>query len=66
MPTVGDIVPGKEIGKSSTRYIWARCPDCGEERWVPYKPHDPGSSRRCKPCHIKHVSVQFKRPKAER
>jgi ribosomal protein S27E len=60
MPNLGDIVRSKEIGKERGRYIWARCPDCGLERWSFYNPNNPSSIRRCQPCHIRHVGGQFK------
>ncbi len=35
MDNVGDIRKGTEIGyKSSAKYIWHACMDCGKERWV--------------------------------
>ncbi len=34
---VGEIKNGRELGKSVTyRFIWVKCPKCGEERWQQY------------------------------
>jgi hypothetical protein len=34
MPNIGDIILGKQLGKSPYHaYIWADCIDCGKERW---------------------------------
>jgi len=35
---IGDIVRGKDIGKSRSKnlYIYTRCPTCKLERWVDY------------------------------
>jgi predicted RNA-binding Zn-ribbon protein involved in translation (DUF1610 family) len=65
MPNVGDIVPGKQIGLSSSRYVWTQCPDCGEERWVRYRLYDPSPVRRCRSCYIQEAkkgeSISVKR-----
>jgi hypothetical protein len=62
---VGDIVSGKELGKPGKRFLWSRCPDCGEERWQQYKPSNPGSIRRCRECHTQHTRRLFKLHKGE-
>lgn len=37
MPTIGDIVKGKDIGRGdSHKYIWVACPKCGKERWLSF------------------------------
>ena len=41
MPTIGDEIRGKDIGKSSAAarsiFVWVHCPDCKEERWTQKK-----------------------------
>jgi len=52
-PELGTIVRGKEIGRSPySRFIWARCPDCHEERWVHYNQMNSGTLRVCRDCAI--------------
>ena len=36
MPKIGEIKKGKQIDKTnpSSDYVWAKCPNCGKERWV--------------------------------
>lgn len=56
MPEIGEIKIGKEIGKkSSSRYIYAACPDCGIERWIHYSEKYPETGR-CPECSHKHKS----------
>jgi hypothetical protein len=66
MPNIGDTASGRSIGLSSSRYIWTQCPDCGTERWVQYKTHDPAAVRRCQQCQIKYARERFKNRKAKR
>lgn len=43
MPEVGEIRKGKEIGrKTSNKFIWFACIDCGKERWVLVRQGKPG------------------------
>jgi len=65
MPDVGDVVQGRLIGRSNGRYIYVRCPDCDERRWISFKPYDPGSTRRCQRCHVKFVRKIFTTNKAK-
>jgi ribosomal protein S27E len=60
MPEVGEIVSDKKPGQRAHKFIWAKCPDCGVERWQQYKPSKPGSIRRCKECHTEYVRHRFK------
>ena len=56
MPNVGDIVHGKDLGKSGSYYagikknIYAKCPDCGKERWVILRPSTSSGISRCQSC----------------
>jgi len=50
MPELGDIRKGTEIGfKSSMKYIWHACLDCGKEQWIQLV-HGAPASKRCKRC----------------
>ena len=50
MPQVGEVKNGKEVGyKSSNRYVWQACEDCGRERWVQLYGGQP-SHRKCREC----------------
>lgn len=57
MPEVGTIVRGRDIGRRDStarrKFVWARCPRCGTERWVR---HDmtalQTSLRFCKRCVV--------------
>lgn len=50
MPEIGEIKSGKLIGNKDPKhkYIWAKCPDCGKERWVRVGRHS--LTFRCQPC----------------
>jgi len=53
MPTLGEIVRPKDIGKKGTNgFIWHACIDCGKEQWVQLKRGNPRSLR-CKVCCTK-------------
>ena len=60
-PELGTIVRGKDIGKTSTsKFIWARCPDCHEERWAHYSPRiNNGTLRICRDCAIGRAKQNF-------
>ena len=38
IPEIGAIVRGRDIGRDDSsarrKFVWAKCPRCGEERWV--------------------------------
>ena len=38
---IGDIVSGKDISKSSGRYIYACCPSCNYTRWIAFRTSAP-------------------------
>jgi len=53
MVEIGEIRPGKEIGRKRTKkFTWLACPDCGKERWVELNKGQP-ASRRCRSCQGK-------------
>lgn len=54
MPEIGEIRRGKEIGKTSSRYIWATCADCGKERWTACK-NGRAIAIRCHACNNKYL-----------
>ena len=57
---LGEIVRGKDIGRTlSSRFIWARCPDCHEERWAHYSKINNGTLRICKDCAISRAKNNF-------
>jgi hypothetical protein len=67
MPTIGDEIRGKEIGKVGSRnkemqvHVWVRCPHCLNERWVQKKSAiNPvnNKSRLCPSC-AKNNAKQF-------
>ena len=43
MPEIGEIKRADEVGKGigwmnpGSQYIWSACPDCGQERWIPFR-----------------------------
>jgi len=64
MPTIGDEIRGKEIGKSSVAarslFVWVHCPDCKEERWTQKKSSGNNATRYCSQCTIdraKHFTL---------
>lgn len=51
MAIVGEIKKAREIGKrGGDRYIWAKCVDCGKERWIKHRKNLIDSIR-CKNCN---------------
>ena len=66
MPTIGDEIHGKDIGKSDSSarsiFVWVHCPNCNEQRWARKKSSfNPvnNSNRRCVKCAIK-LAKQFR------
>ena len=66
MPTIGDEIHGKDIGKSDSSarsiFVWVHCPSCNEQRWARKKSSfNPvnNSTRRCVKCAIKQAK-QFR------
>ena len=50
MPNIGEIKKGKELGyKTSQKYMWHACVDCGKQRWVQLWSSKP-TSLRCPSC----------------
>jgi len=63
MPRIGEIVSGRKINKSSNRYQWAVCVECGFQRWVQirkggYVP------KRCKKCFGKTPNCRVNQAKS--
>lgn len=57
---LGKIVRGRDIGRvASSRFIWARCPDCFEERWAHYSLINNGTLRICKDCALNRAKSNF-------
>lgn len=55
MPEIGEIIRGREIGKSpSHKFIWHACEVCKKERWVEFWKNKP-ISLRCLPCAQKEI-----------
>ena len=54
MPKVGDRIRGKEIGKDGSRwFMWWRCSDCNEYRWIEEREVDkPRFTGRCRNCRV--------------
>ncbi|MBA7499065.1 hypothetical protein ES704_01804 [subsurface metagenome] len=53
MPEIGEIRKPQDIGKkSSNRFIWHACVDCGKERWVQLKYGKPDTTL-CRNCAAK-------------
>ena len=61
MPLVGEIRPGKEIGKRPGRWVWVQCPICLDERWTNYKITAP-RFRWCSDCNLNSQKSNFKLP----
>ncbi|MAH46712.1 hypothetical protein CMI37_12855 [Candidatus Pacearchaeota archaeon] len=66
MPTIGDEIHGKDIGRSGSSargiFVWVHCPVCTEERWTQKKSsYNPvnNATRRCSKCAIK-LAKQFR------
>jgi len=66
MPTIGEEIHGKDIGKpdnsARTIFVWVHCPNCNEQRWARKKSSfNPvnNSTRRCVKCAIKQAK-QFR------
>lgn len=54
---VGGIARAADVGfKGRYRVIWAKCIDCGKERWVPLSTYSRGKQRRCPVCNGKEES----------
>ena len=56
MPQIGDIVHGRDIGKTGAyyqrirKYIYVKCPSCGVEHWRTLRPTTAGGVSRCNAC----------------
>ena len=54
MPEIGEIRQGRELGyKSTQKYIWYACVDCGKERWVRRLKDGKPRNQRCRCCRHK-------------
>lgn len=53
MPQIGEIKQGKQLGyKSTGRFLWSACEECGKERWVRFR-HGQPDHQRCRACEGK-------------
>ena len=61
MLQLGETRSAKELGyKTTARYIWAACIDCGKERWTQFV-HGQPSRKRCNSCaHKGFLSAAWK------
>ena len=55
MPKIGDTIGGKKLGyKSTNRFIWSACTDCGREKWVQLYKGKP-KNLKCHSCVAKYI-----------
>ena len=58
---IGDIVSGKDISKSSGRYIYACCPSCNYTRWIAFRTSAPNQKdSSCSSCRIQQQKNSWK------
>ncbi len=51
MPTIGQIVRGKDIGRQDRcKFIWCTCKSCGKGRWVRLNRYNKGEQTHCQRC----------------
>lgn len=55
MPKIGDILHGKELGKTGKysagkKFIYCVCPECAKERWLTLRPQTAAGYSRCQTC----------------
>lgn len=58
MPQLGEVRKGYMLGykNPTSKYIWAACPDCNQERWIRMIRHKP-SNPLCQPCASRQHSM---------
>ena len=61
MPNIGEIKNGQHIGKkSSSRFIYIDCFDCGRPRWVSYYHYLRKKHQRCRECSQLYIKQYLK------